>query len=374
MNRDKQLAKQLVEYSTKAKAGDTVYIEVKGFEALNLGKELIAKVTEVGATPFWYFNDESLFKNFLKNASEQQIIKQRDLHLHLMQNSDCYIGVRGSDNPFDLSDISQEKRDLYAKLFLNPVHSEERVNNTRWTVLRYPNNAMAQLAEMSTESFKDFYYNVCLANYEAMDKAQEPLKKLMEETDKVRLTAKDTDLTFSIKDIPKIKCAGTFNIPDGEVFTAPVKDSVNGYITYNTPLLYQGTVFNNVRLEFKAGKIVKATSNNDEKKLNTIFDTDEGARYVGEFAIGVNPFILNPMKDILFDEKIYGSIHFTPGSSYDDASNGNKSAIHWDMVLIQREEYGGGEIFFDDKLIRKDGIFVDKDMEAGFSKENLSFK
>jgi aminopeptidase len=374
MNRDKKLATQLVEYSTKAKAGDTVYIEVKGFEALNLGKELIAKVTEIGATPFWYFNDESLFKNFLKNASEEQIIKQQELHLHLMQKSDCYIGVRGSDNPFDLSDISQEKRDLYSKLFLTPVHFKERVNNTRWTVLRYPNSSMAQLAEMSTESFKDFYYDVCLANYKAMDKAQEPLKKLMEATDKVRLTAKDTDLTFSIKDIPKIKCAGTYNIPDGEVFTAPVRDSVNGYITYNTPLLYQGTVFNNVRLEFKDGKIIKATSNNDQKKLNAIFDTDEGARYVGEFAIGVNPFILNPMKDILFDEKIYGSIHFTPGSCYDDASNGNKSAIHWDMVLIQREDYGGGEIFFDDKLIRKNGIFVDKDMEAGFSKENLSFK
>lgn len=370
--RDKKLAKQLLEYSTSTKTGDVVYIEIKGIEALELGKELIAKASQMGATPFWYYNDESISRNWLLHANVEQFQKQKEMHLHLMKMADVYIGVRGSENPFNLSDIPKETKELYAKEFLTPVHFEERVKNTRWVVLRYPNSSMAQMAEMSTEKFKDFYYDVCLANYAAMDEAQKPLQDLMLKTDKVRLTGENTDLTFSIKDIPAIRCAGTYNVPDGEVFTAPVKESVNGRISFNTPQMYQGTVFNNISLEFKAGKIISATSDNEEEKLNDIFNTDEGARYVGEFAIGVNPFILEPMKDILFDEKIYGSIHFTPGACYDEASNGNKSAIHWDMILIQRPEYGGGDMYFDDVLVRKDGVFVDKDLESGFSKDNLS--
>lgn len=171
-------------------------------------------------------------------------------------------------------------------------------------------------------------------------KAQQPLKELMERSDRVRIVSPGTDLTFSIKGIPAVKCAGENNIPDGEVFTAPVKDSVNGTITYNTPCPYRGTVFNNVSLTFKDGKIVEATADNSDK-INEIFETDEGARFVGEFAIGVNPMILHPMGDILFDEKIAGSIHFTPGEAYEDADNGNRSSVHWDMVLIQRPEYGG---------------------------------
>ncbi|TGU85018.1 aminopeptidase, partial [Mesorhizobium sp. M00.F.Ca.ET.186.01.1.1] len=165
-----------------------------------------------------------------------------------------------------------------------------------------------------------------------------------------------------IKGIPAIKCAGEANIPDGEVFTAPVRDSVNGTISYNTPSPYQGFTYDNIKLTFKDGKIIEATAN-DTTKINEVFDTDEGARYVGEFAIGVNPYIQNPMKDILFDEKIDGSFHFTPGQAYDDAFNGNKSSIHWDLVMIQRPEWGGGEIWFDDRLIRKDGRFVVPELE-----------
>lgn len=230
---------------------------------------------------------------------------------------------------------------------------------------------MAQLAQTSQESFEDFYYNVCCANYAKMSKAQDKLFDLMAATNKVHIKGPGTDLTLSLKDIPCVKCDGTRNIPDGEVYTAPVRDSINGTITYNTPSLYQGAVFDNVSFTFENGKIIKATAGRLTDKLNKILDTDEGARYVGEFAIGVNPFILHPMKDTLFDEKIAGSFHLTPGQCYDEAPNGNKSSIHWDLVLIQRKDYGGGEIWFDDKLIRKDGIFVDSDMERSFSKDNL---
>jgi aminopeptidase len=228
---------------------------------------------------------------------------------------------------------------------------------------------MAQLAEMSTEHFEDFYFKVCNLDYKKMSNAMDSLVELMNKTDKVRITGTNTDISFSIKGLPAVKCSGNFNIPDGEIFTAPVKESVNGYITYNAPSIYNGFTFENIRLDFKNGKIIDAKSNNTEK-LNQILDTDSGARYIGEFAIGVNPYIDKPMKDILFDEKIKGSIHFTPGSTYDECSNGNQSAIHWDLVLIQREEYGGGEIWFDDKLIRKNGIFIVDNLK-NLNPENL---
>lgn len=235
---------------------------------------------------------------------------------------------------------------------------DQRVNETKWVVLRWPTPSMAQLAGMSTEVFEDFYFDVCTLDYAKMAKAEEVLKERMERTDKVRLIGpKDTNLEFSIKGISAVPCVGDRNIPDGECFTAPVKNSVNGIIHYNAGTIHNGKPFDDIRLVFKDGKIIEATGS-DTKSLNEILDIDEGARYVGEFSIGFNPHIKHAMRDILFDEKISGSIHFTPGQAYKDADNGNRSKLHWDMVLIQTEEFGGGEIWFDDELIRKDGRFV----------------
>jgi aminopeptidase len=291
-----------------------------------------------------------------------------------MKKADAYIGLRGSDNPFDLADIDRKQIDKNNSLFYKPVHLEERVKRTKWVVLRFPNNAMAQLAETSQESFEKFYYDVCCADYARMSRAMNPLVRLMSRTDKVHITGSGTDLKFSIKNIPIVKCDGTRNIPDGEIYTAPVKNLVDGKIKFNTPSLYQGVVYNDIQFTFEKGKIIKATCSGDNRKLNKILDTDPGARYIGEFAIGLNPFILHPMKDTLFDEKIAGSFHFTPGQCYDEAPNGNNSAIHWDLVMIQRKDYGGGEIYFDDKLIRKDGVFTDSKLEKAFSKQNLRSK
>jgi len=365
------LAKQLLEYSCEMKKGEVLYLEIKGKETLELGKEIIRVATGMGVVPFWYYNDESLARHWVKNAKDDQFKKQAELHLELMTRADAYIGLRGSDNPFDLADIPSEQMDKQNTLFYKPVHLEERVKRTKWVVLRYPNNAMAQLAEKPQEVFEKFYYDVCCLDYAKMSKAQDKLFALMDATDKVHIKSPDTDLAFSIKGIPPIKCDGKRNIPDGEVYTAPVRDSINGTITYNTPSLYQGTVYNDISFTFENGKIIKATADANADKLNKILDVDEGARYVGEFAIGVNPFILHAMKDTLFDEKIAGSFHLTPGQCYDEAPNGNQSTIHWDLVLIQRKDYGGGEIWFDDKLVRKDGIFTDPEMEKAFSKENL---
>ena len=185
----------------------------------------------------------------------------------------------------------------------------------------------------------------------------------------MHLKGPGTDLTFSIKGMNAIKCDGERNIPDGEVYTAPIRDSINGTLSYNTPSLVAGFRFENIRFTFENGKIVDATAN-DTQRINQYLDTDEGGRYIGEFSLGVNPNIHTPMCDTLFDEKIAGSIHFTPGNAYDEADNGNRSAIHWDLVLIQTPEYGGGEIYFDDVLIRKDGRFVIPELE-GLNEENL---
>lgn len=369
--RNECLAQLLLNYSVNLQAGEVLYLEMKGKDTLEIGKHIIRLATEKGAIPFWFYSDESLLRHFLKQSNEAQFQKQAELHLSLMKQANAYIGLRGSDNAFDLADISPEQRKLWNRLFVHPVHMEERVKRTKWVVLRYPNNAMAQLAETSQEAFEDFYFEVCCADYEKMSKAMDQLKSLMEATDNVRIVSPGTHLEFSIKGIGVVKCDGHRNIPDGEVYTAPIKNSVNGTIRFNAPSLYEGVVYHNVTLTFKDGKIVEATADNHVERLNKIFDTDEGARYVGEFSIACNPFILHPMKDTLFDEKIAGSLHFTPGQCYDSAYNGNQSAIHWDLVLIQRPEYGGGEIWFDGKLVRKDGKFTDPELEYLFSAENL---
>jgi len=369
--RNSILAKSLIDYSVKLQPGKILYLEIKGIQTLELGKEIIKYASEKGGVVFWYYNDESLTRQFLLSADEKQMQILADYHLDMMKKASAYIGLRGSDNPFDLADIDTKQMERFQKIFYKPVHLEERVKRTNWCVLRFPNNAMAQLAETSQEKFEDFYYDVCCLDYAKMSKAMDPLVELMEKTDKVHIVSPGTDLTFSIKDISVVKCDGERNIPDGEVYTAPVRDSINGTITYNTPSLHEGVVYNDISFTFKDGKIIKATASAFEDKMNKVLDTDENARYVGEFAIGVNPFVLHPMKDTLFDEKICGSIHLTPGCCYDEAPNGNISAIHWDLVLIQRKDYGGGEIYFDDKLVRKDGVFTDPKLEAAFSEENL---
>lgn len=357
-NRTKTLAKNLINYSCKMKKGEKVFIECIGLDTIDLGKACVKEAYKVGALPFVSIKDMSVTRELMLGNSKEMMDLMTKFELARMKEMDAYIGIRGTANASELSDVPAEPTKLYQEVFQKIVHSDERVNNTRWVVMRYPNYAMAQLAETSLEAFEDFYYNVCCLDYAKMDRAMDPLVKVMEAAKKVRIVSPNgTDLTFSIDGMPAIKCSGERNIPDGEVYTAPVKNSVNGTICYNTPSIFQGFTYENICLEFKDGKIIKATSN-DNEKINKVFDTDEGARYVGEFAIGVNPYVLHPMKDILFDEKIAGSIHFTPGQCYEICPNGNDSAIHWDLVLIQRADYGGGEIYFDDKLVRKDGLFV----------------
>lgn len=367
--RIKILAHNLVNHSVRAGKGDKVYIHYTGPSTQDLCRALVKEVYKVGAIPFTQYTDPRVEREILLHCTEEQMKIMAENDVAMMSQMDCYIALRGTDNVSEYSDVPAEQLTLYNQLYMTPVHHGVRVPKTRWVVLRYPNNSMAQLNNQSLEAFEDFYFDVCNLDYGKMKKTMQPLIDLMNHTDKVRIVGPGTDLTFSIKDIPAVACSGDANIPDGEVYTAPVKDSVNGKLTYNTPAVFQGYTFENICLEFKDGRIVNATANNTER-INQIFDIDEGARYVGEFALGVNPYILKPMKDTLFDEKIAGSFHFTPGNCYDNAPNGNASAIHWDLVCIQREEYGGGEIYFDDVLVRKNGIFVLPELEC-LNPENL---
>lgn len=366
-----KLAENILQTSLRVKKGEKVYLEAFGTSTKELLNEMIKVTIKLGAIPFYFFNDSDFIKSLINGAGKEQIESYTEFHKYLMEHVDCYVGLRGNDDLFALADVNEKFRRLYNKIFHEQVHMRTRLPKTRWCVMRYPNMTMAAMSRMSLQQFEDFYFKACLLDYQKMGKAMLPLKRLMDKTDKVHIKGKDTDLTFSIKGIHAIVCDGKMNIPDGEVYTAPVKDSINGYVQFNTDTTHGGIFYSNIRLEFKNGKIVKGTSlaNNDE--FQKVLDTDIGSRFMGEFAFGVNPYITHPILDILFDEKTCGSFHMAIGNSYEDeTNNGNSSSIHWDLVKIQTPEHGGGEIWFDDVLVRQDGKFVLPELQ-GLNPENL---
>ena len=353
-----KLAGLLVKYSIGLRKNERILLDMIDVPD-EFAIQLMRAARQAGAIPLVETRHTRVSREIMRQTNNAHAMLVREVELSRMKRVQAYIAVRGADNVNETVDVPGRLTALYAKA-TRPV-LDYRINKTRWCVLRWPGPSMAQAANMSTEAFEDFYFKVCTMNYPKMARAMVPLQKLMNRTDRVHLKSPGTDLQFSIKGIGAVPAEGKRNIPDGEVFSCPVKNSVQGVIQYNTPTIYAGTKFENVRLEFKDGRIIRAAANNN-KRLNEILDTDAGARCVGEFSLGLNPYILNPMCDILFDEKIAGSLHFTPGQAYQQADNGNRSAVHWDMVLIQRPEWGGGEVWFDGKLIRKDGLFVPKEL------------
>lgn len=369
-SRIEQLAQNLLEYSIQIQAGENLLIDILGEDGMDLAKELAKQARRKKVNVLWNITNYEMLRILLQDLDEEQIKQYAKYDLIRMKDMDAYIGIRANSNLSELSGIEASKMNLYNQYYTLPVHFEERVKHTRWCILRYPNAAMAQMSRQSTEKFEDFYFQVCNLDYAKMSRAMEPLKELMTKTDQVWIKGPGTDLKFRMKGILAEKYTGKNNIPDGEVASAPIRDSVNGFITYNTETTYNGITFQKIRFEFENGKIIKATASDHEKELNQILDTDEGARYIGEFALGLNPYIEKPIGDTLFDEKIKGSFHFTPGDSLEESDNGNRSSIHWDIVCIQTEEYGGGEIWFDDVLIRKDGKFVLEELK-NLNPENL---
>ncbi|MCU0316580.1 MAG: aminopeptidase [Fimbriimonadaceae bacterium] len=365
-----RLAELLCNHSTDLSSSDSVLIH-----AIDIPDQVTAELVRValatGAKVHTKIESTQVQRALLRAQSSENMAQQAEIDLHEMKKMTAYIALRGSENAMELADVPMSQRENWQKLHGTPVHLEQRVPKTKWVVLRWPLPSMAQMASLSTEAFEDFYFDVCTIDYSKMQKAALPLVELMNQTDQVHLKGPGTDLTFSIKGIGSKSCHGTRNIPDGECFSCPVRESVNGTVQYNTVSLYQSIEFKNIRFVVKDGKIIEATCEGNSEKLNQILDTDEGARYFGEWSLGYNPTVLHPMKDTLFDEKISGSFHLTPGNAYEGpGGNGNKSAIHWDIVCIQRADYGGGEVWFDGRLIRKDGIFVVPELE-GLNPEHL---
>ena len=367
--RIKKLAKNIVNYSCNIKSGENVLINCNGTSPIPLVKEIIKEIYNIKAYPFVEIRTNDIEREILMGITKTQAEIETKFAIEKMKNMDAFIGISGEKNNTELYDVPTNKIEIFNKYYQKPVHYEIRVPKTKWVILKYPCSSMAQSAKMSIEGFENYYFNVCNIDYNKMSKAMDSIINIMNTTDKIKIIGKNTDISFSIKNMPIIKCDGKCNLPDGEVYTAPIKDSVNGKITYNIPSEYNGFTFENISLTFKNGKIINATAN-DTKRINKIFDTDKGARYIGEFAIGLNPYINKPMNNILFDEKIAGSLHLTPGNCYNDANNGNISSIHWDLVLIQTPEFGGGEMYFDNKLIRKDGKFIIPELEC-LNIENL---
>jgi aminopeptidase len=360
-----KLADVLIDHSVRLKPDETVLIECFDLPDPALPRLLVRKAAARGARALVETRDMTLLRELVRHGTEDSMRTWAEIDRFRMERVQAYLGLRGAWNISELADVSPRQMDLYNSHYQKPVHFEQRITRTRWCVLRLPSPSMAQQAGMSTEAFEDFYFDVCTLDYAWLAQAMKPLVARMEAAKEVHIEAPDTDLRFSIAGIPVVSCAGEMNIPDGEVFTAPVRTSVEGYVRFNTPTIYQGASFDGVRLEFAAGRITKADcAGGDPAKLRQILGADEGASFIGEWSIGCNPKILYPMRDILFDEKIAGSFHLTPGNAYDEADNGNRSRVHWDLVQIQRPDFGGGTVRFDGELIRQDGRFVPGDLQA----------
>ena len=360
---DLKLARQLLTHSVELKSGQNIMIQCIGLNAIGLVRALAQLVRDLNAHPFIKLEDPETNRMLLESGDEEYWKNQANSdQLPLMKKMDAFIGIRASENIYENSGVSKKANKAYSDFFVNPVHFEERVNHTNWAVLRYPSAAFAMNAKMSTERFRQFYYDACLFDYNKLKEAMLPLEKRLYQADKVRLHGEGTDIEFSVKGQNWIPCFGKRNIPDGELFSSPILDSVNGYITY-APSVYQGKPFEFVKLEVENG-VVKDFDSSNNDALEEILDTDEGARRFGEFSFGLNPIIKNPMYDILFDEKITGSNHLTLGNDYEIAPNGNESAIHWDLVCI------GADVYLDDELIRKGRLFVTEDL-MGLNPEEL---
>jgi len=356
-----RLARQLVNRSVALQKGEHLLVSSTGAEN-PLVVEIIRCAYEAGGYPHLDIQNHALKKEVLLGYDEEAARVDAAWEAARMEGMDASISVVTTDNPMEMGEVPREKLALYARLVGHPVNRRRREGRVRWCVALYPTPFYAFSAGMSLRRFEDYYFDVCCLDYTRLGGAMDRLRALMERTEQVRILREGTDLCFSIRGVPKACSKGERNVPDGEVYTAPVRDSVNGTIAFNVPSTFQGVRFEGVRLRFENGRVAWAESSRPEA-LNRILDTDSGARFVGEFAFGVNPRLLTPIGQTLFDEKIAGSVHLALGHALDLTDNGNRSAIHWDLVAILRPDFGGGEVYFDGALIQKDGRFLPGELE-----------
>lgn len=348
---DHLLAQKLLRFSVNLQPGENILIQLSGLNGIGLVRALAQEARAIGAHPFFNIQDTETQRILLEAGDATYWERQANVDgLPLMKQMHAFIGIRASLNIYESADVTKAANKAYAEKYLHPVHFEQRVKQTKWCILRYPSEAFAMNAKMPTSRFTEYFYDACLLDYSQLKEAMLPLEEMLRAGKEIHMKGEGTDIRFSIEGQNWVPCYGTHNIPDGELFSAPLLHSVNGHIRY-APSVYQGKPFEFVELHVKDGVVVDFDSSNNAA-LRDILDTDEGARRFGEFSFGTNPVIESPMYDILFDEKIYGSNHLTLGQDYDEAANGNKSAIHWDLVCI------GADVYLDGVLIRNGREFV----------------
>jgi len=357
-----KLASLLLNYSLGLQKGELFEIN-SGILAKPLIKALICESHRIGAIPFLKLSDDELSRlafGYIHPDEQEEarvvIEKQMEWETVYWDHLAAHVDIGVDENDAELSAVNEQSMCFYREVH-RPIR-DRMIDERRWVYLHWPTMADAQKAGMCYDDFFEFFINAALVDYAKMKRDLEPLVDLLEKTDTVRILGPGTDISFSIKGIPVVSCHGNMNVPDGEVFTAPVKDSVVGHIQFNTVAMRYGRKFANPRLVFQNGLIVEADCDGNRSGFNEMLDADEGARYVGEFALGVNNAITKAIGNTLYDEKIGGSFHLTPGCAYADADNGNKSQLHLDIVCLQSSAMGGGEIWLDGCLVRKDGIFT----------------
>lgn len=350
------LAKNFLTQANKLQPGQKLWLEYQGEGAKPLVMACEAEIRKMGGIPHVAARG-SQFVNEIVKESDADLEKLGQGDLATMKGMNAYIRICDIGDEGMIAASLEDQARLRA--VLKPM-TDQRVNNTRWLVVQAPTNAFAQACKMELPAFEQFYKDACLFDYSRMYKPAKVLVDLMTQARDVKIIGKQTNLTFSIAGIGAKECYGERNIPDGECYTAPVAGTTNGTVLFG-PSKYLGKDFTQIYLEYSEGKIIKAVGGTDQETadLNKILDMDEGSRRPGEFAIAFHPLISEPVGEILFDEKIRESWHMANGAAYEGKTdNGNRSKNHWDKVQIQRESRGGGEIWFDGRLIRKDGIFV----------------
>lgn len=350
--RIKKLADILVNYSINVKKGNKISLNF-GIEAKELALECYKLILQNEAFPLIRVSVPGFGYQFYKLATDKMLIKKPEMELYRAKKLDGTISIGAEYNTRELTNIDPKKISLRSRT-VKPI-SNIILKKNNWVICEHPTDSMAQEAEMSLEELQDFVYSACLQDWKKMSKKQDKLKKILDKGNKAQIIGDNTDISFSIKGRQGIKCDGHRNMPDGEVFIGPVETSTKGYIQYSFPAIKNGVAVPDVRLEFKNGKVVKTKASKNEQYLQQMIKTDPGACRLGEFGIGLNFGIKKFIRNILFDEKIGGTIHLALGMAYKEGNGKNESAIHWDMIKDLRQ---GGKIIIDGKVIQKNGKFL----------------
>ncbi|MCK6562202.1 aminopeptidase [candidate division KSB1 bacterium] len=366
-SRLEKLAELLVNYSVSVRPGDRVVIQ-GGTPAEPLLLAVYAEVVKAGGHPLLLPELPEANELFYRHASEAQLQHVSAVEKLIRETFEVMIQIDAAPNTRALNQIDPERmaRRAQARAGLSHTLMQRTARGElRWVYTLFPTHGYAQDADMSLREFEDFYYQACMPDphdpvgyWRRVAAEQDKIVAWLQGKQTVHVKAPETDLRLSIAGRPFINCAGTFNVPDGEVFTAPVEDSVAGHVCFSYPAIYRDKEVAGVRLWFEAGRVVRATAEKNEDLLRATLDTDAGARRVGEFAIATNAGITRFTRQILFDEKIGGSFHLALGASYPESGGVNESAIHWDMICDLRS---GGEIWVDDELFYRNGKFLNLD-------------